>query len=78
MLKECLGDLAKTEEGKAFEQAKNNLVLVNGLLYRQHRLKDEIEDLHQFVVPGPHRITALNGCHRDTRHQGQCRMQELL
>ena len=33
MLKECLGDLAKTEEGKAFEQAKNNLMLVNGLLY---------------------------------------------
>ena len=70
-LKDRLRSWADTYNGKALIHAKNNLVLINGLLYRQYRLKDDIEDLHQFVVPHPHHITALNGCHRDARHQGQ-------
>ena len=63
MLKERLGDQAETDKGKAFNKAKNNFVLINGLLYWQHQMKDKIEDIHQFVVPQPHRITTLNGCH---------------
>ena len=78
MLKDWLGSWADTNDGKALIHTKNNLVLINGLLYRQYRLKDDIQDLHQFVVPHPHCITALNGCHQDAGHQGQRLTQELL
>ena len=56
----------------------HNLTMKNGKLYRQHTLKDDCEDIHQFVVPTTHRVAALNACHRDSGHQGQRRTQELL
>ena len=31
----------------------NNLTMKNGKFYRQHTLKDDCEDIHQFVVPLP-------------------------
>ena len=33
--------------------------------------KGKNEDLLLFVVPKVHQVTTLNGCHRDTGHQGR-------
>ena len=39
-------------------------------LYLHSMPKGKNEDLLLFVVPKAHRVTALNGCHRDAGHQG--------
>ena len=61
MLKEQLGDLFKTDEGQGTRQGTN--LVLNGPLYQQYWLKDDVEDLHQFVVLKPHHIVAFSGCH---------------
>ena len=57
----------------AYVKVKEHLVIKNGLLYHK---ADEI--VFQFVVPQRHRGTALDGCHREAAHQGQCRSSTLM
>ena len=52
--------------------------MLNGPLYQQYWLKDNVEDLHQLVVLKPHHIVAFSGCHHDVSHWGQpCRKAPL-
>ena len=45
-------------------------MIYQGALYLHSTLKGETKDLLLFVVPKAHCIATLNGCHRDTGHQG--------
>ena len=71
LLKECLGAEAKTEQGKMFFCIHNSLVLNKGLMYVNTTLKGETERVLAFVIPVAQHHMALNGVHRDARHQGQ-------
>ena len=62
----------------AYIKAKEQLLIKNGLLYRKTRQGQAKEVVFQFVVPQRHRGTALDGCHRETAHQGQCRSAALM
>ena len=54
------------------------MVLKNGLLYHKTRLTKTGEDLWHFIVPKSHRGVALDGCHCEAAHQGQCRSISLM
>ena len=54
-LKYHLGDLASTPEGLGFISRQNSLVLVNGKLYLNCKLKGEAETTIVFIVPKAHR-----------------------
>ena len=77
LLKECMGEHLTCEEGKALFHVRNSLTLRKGLMYVNIMPKGETEGLLAFIVPSAHRRTALNGVHRDTRHQGQQRTLAL-
>ena len=47
-----------------------NFTTLQGTLYLCSNPKGKNEDLLLFVVPKVHWTAALNGCHRDTGHQG--------
>ena len=68
------GALLKVTDRKAvsaYVKSKDQLIMKNGLLYRQSKLGQTGETVLQFVVPQAHRNVALNGCHREAAHQGQ-------
>ena len=73
LLKECMGEHSTSEEGKALFCVRNNLTMRKGLMHVNITPKGKTEGLLAFVVPSTHRCTALNGMHRDARHQGQHR-----
>ena len=62
----------------AYVKAKEQLVIKNGLLYRKTRQGHADEIVFQFVVPQRHQGTALDGCHQEAAHQGQCRSTTLM
>ena len=62
----------------AYVKAKEQLVIKNGLLYCKTRQGQADEIMFQFVVPQRHRGTALDGCHQEAAHQGQCRSTALM
>ena len=78
LLKECMKEHSTSEEGKALYRVRNNLTLRKGVIYVNITPKGETEGLLAFVVPPAHRRTALNGVHRDARHQGQQRTLALV
>ena len=55
-----------------------NFTTLQGTLYLCSMPKGENEDLLCFVVPKMHWTTTLNGCHRDTGHQGHDHTLSLL
>ena len=61
-----------------YVKAKEQLLIKNGLLYQKSRQGQADETVFQFVVPQRHRGTALDGCHREVAHQGQCRSTALM
>ena len=61
-----------------YVKAKELLLIKNGLLYRKTRQGQADEIVFQFVVPQRHRGTALDGCHREAAHQGQCHSTALM
>ena len=61
-----------------YVKAKHQLLIKNGLLYRKTRQGQANEIVFQFVVPQRHRGAALDGCHREAAHQGQCRSTALM
>ena len=61
-----------------YVKAKEQLLIKNGLLYRKTQQGQADEMVFQFVVPQSHRGAALDGCHREAAHQGQCRSTALI
>ena len=62
----------------AYVKSKEQLIMKNGLLYRQSKQGPIEETVFQFVVPQIHRSAALDGCHHEAAHQGQCRSLSLM
>ena len=62
----------------AYVKVKEQLLIKNGLLYRKTRQGQANEIVFQFVVPQRHRSAALDGCHQEVAHQGQCRSTALM
>ena len=70
-LKYNLGDHASTLEGMGFISRHKFLVLINGKLYLNFKLKGEAETTTVFVILRAHRQKPIDGCHWDAGHQGQ-------
>ena len=76
--KEALLKLTDQKATTAYVKAKEQLIMKNGLLYRQSKQGPIEETVFQFVVPQIHRSAALDGCHREAAHQGQHRSLSLM
>ena len=61
-----------------YVKAKEQLLIKNGLLYRKSQQGQADETVFQFVVPQRHRGAALDGCHQEAVHQGQCHSATLM
>ena len=62
----------------AYVKSKEQLIMKNGLLYRQSKQGPIEETVFQFVVPQIHRSAALDGCHHEAAHQGQRHSLSLM
>ena len=76
--KEALLKVADRKAVSAYVKSKEQLVMRNGLLYRQSKQGQTQETVLQFVVPQIHRNAALDGCHREAAHQGHSRSLSLM
>ena len=61
-----------------YVKAKEQLLIKNSLLYWKTWQGQANETVFQFVVPQRYRGAALDGCHREAAHQGQCRSAALM
>ena len=68
--REALLKVTDRKAVSAYVKSKDQLIMKNGLLYRQSKLGQTGETVLQFVVPQIHRNAALDGCHREAAHQG--------
>ena len=73
-----LGKDADSDDGKIVYRKRHHFVINDGKVYLKETPRGEDEALELFVVPKDRRIEAVNGCHRDAGHQGQCRTMALL
>ena len=62
----------------AYVKVKEQLLIKNGLLYHKTQQGQADKIVFQFVVPQSHRGAALDGCHQETAHQGQCHSTTLM
>ena len=62
----------------AYVKAKEQLLIKNGLLYCKTWQGQADEVVFQFIVPQRHLSAALDGCHQEVAHQGQCRSTTLM
>ena len=62
-LKEALLKVTDQKVTTAYVKSKEQLIMKNGLLYRQSKQGPIEETVFQFVVPQMHRSAALDGCH---------------
>ena len=69
--KEALLNVTDQKATTAYIKSKGQLIMKNGLLYRQSKQGPVEENIFQFVVPQIHRSAALDGCHHEEVHQGQ-------
>ena len=76
--KEALLKVTDQKATTAYVKSKDQLIMKNGLLYRQSKQGPVEETVFQFVVPQMHRSAALDGCHREAAHQGQRRSLSLM
>ena len=76
--KEALLKVTDQKATKAYVKSKGQLIMKNGLLYRQSKQGPVEETVFQFVVPQTHRSAALDGCHREAAYQGQCCSLSLM
>ena len=73
--REALLKVTDRKAVSAYVKSKDQLIMKNGLLYRQSKLGQTVL---QFVVPQVHRNAALDGCHHEAAHQGQSRSLSLI
>ena len=71
IFKEALLKVTDRKAVSAYVKSKDQLVMKNGLLYRQSKMGQTGETVLQFVVPQIHRNAALDRCHHEAAHQGQ-------
>ena len=76
--KDALKHMLDQKSIRAFVKARENLTMKNGFLYHKLQLKATGEDVWCFVVPKTHRSVALDGCHHEAAHQGQCHSFSLM
>ena len=76
--KEALLKVTDRKAVLAYVKSKDQLIMKNGLLYRQSKQGQTQETVLQFVVPQIHRNAALDGCHREAAHQGQSHSLSLM
>ena len=76
--KEALLEVTDRKAVSAYVKSKDQLVMKNGLLYRQSKQGQTQETVLQFVVPQIHRNAALDRCHREAAHQGQSQSLSLM
>ena len=69
--KEALLKVTDQKATTAYVKSKEQLIMKNGLLYRQSKQGPIEETMFQFVVPQIHRSAALDDCHHEAAHQGQ-------
>ena len=62
----------------AYVKVKEQLLIKNVLLYRKTWQGQADEIVFQFVVPQRHWGAALDGCHQEVAHQGQCHSTTLM
>ena len=78
VFKEALLKVADRKAVAPYIKSKEQLIIKNGLLYRQSKQGPTEETVFQFVVPQIHRSVAMDGCHREVVHQGQQRSLSLM
>ena len=76
--KEALLTVLDKKATAAYVKAKEQLLLKNGLLYRKTHLGPAKEIFFQFVVHPRHCSTAMDGCHHEAAHHGQCHSASLM
>ena len=76
--KEALLKVTDRKAVSAYVKSKDQLIMKNGLLYRQSKQGQTQETVLQFVVPQIHRDVALDGFHRQAAHQGQSHSLSLM
>ena len=76
--KEALLKVTDQKATTAYVKSKEQFIMKNGLLYRQSKQGPIEETVFKFVVPQVHRGAALDGCHREAAHQGQCCSLSLM
>ena len=76
--KEALLKVIDRKAVSAYAKSKYQLIMKNGLLYRQSKQGPTQETVFQFVVPQIHRNAALDGCHWEAAHQGQSHSLSLM
>ena len=62
----------------AYIKAKEQLLIKNGLLYWKTQQEQADEIVFHFIVTQRHWGAALDGCHQEAAHQGQCRSIALM
>ena len=78
MFKAALHKVLDKKATAVYVKAKEQLLIKNGLLYHKTWQGQADEIMFQFVVPQRHRSAALDGCHQEVAHQGQCRSTTLM
>ena len=78
MFKAALHKVLDKKATAAYVKVKEELLIKNGLLYHKTWQGQANEIVFQFVVPQRHRSAALDGCHREVAHQGQCCSTTLM
>ena len=73
-LKSRLGAKKNTPKGRSILRNTDKLTLSGELLYYRYKPKYHIEEVKCFIAPRAHWMTAIDGCHCDTGHQGKKRM----
>ena len=76
--KEALLKVTDRKVVSAYAKSKDQLIMRNGLLYRQSKQGQTQETVLQFVVPQIHRNASLDRCHHEAAHQGQSRSLSLM
>ena len=74
----AMGKVLDPKAAWAYEKRRDGLILKNGLLYHKTCLIKTGEDLWCFIVPKSHRGIALDGCHCEAAHEGQCHSISLM
>ena len=78
MFKAALHKVLDKKAITAYVKVKVQLLIKNGLLYHKMRQGPADEIVFQFIVPQRHRSAALDGCHQEAAHQGQCSSTTLM
>ena len=75
---QVLSHLPDNPHKKEWSACRYDFRLKNHLLYKVYQPPGDANAVECFVVPQAHRTAAMDGCHRDSGHQGRDRTLSLL